>query len=206
MIDDPTLRWIVTALFGVSIAAYVYLLVAQRDRSTSTLNHVLHLAMAAAMILMAWRIGTEFSAVGPMIFFVVVGACFVYAASRASRAVSERLANSYYAVMAAAMVWMYAVMSGNVPGQATHPASAAKAMQMPAMDMPGMDMTGHEMSRPPAGLGWVTTVNWIAALGFAVVALYWSCHWVARRQSTRWEPLYQACTAAGTATMFFALL
>jgi hypothetical protein len=103
--------------------------------------------------------------------------------------------------MAAAMVWMYAVMSGDVPGHAGHRASDAMAM-----DMPGMAMPGHEMSRAPAGLDWVTTVNWIAALGFAVVALYWSCRWVARRPGTRLEPLYQACTAAGTATMFFALL
>jgi hypothetical protein len=49
-------------------------------------------------------------------------------------------------------------------------------------------------------------VNWVATLGFAVAALYWSCRWVARRQYARAEPLYQACTAAGTATMFFALL
>lgn len=201
MIGDLTLRWMVTALFGVSIAAYVYILVAQRNRSNGLINHLLHLTMAAAMILMAWHIGMELSAVGPMVFFAVAGACFVRAASRASSATGERLVNSYYAVMTAAMVWMYAVMTGTGPGHADPPPSDSLAM-----DMPGMAMPGHEMPRAPAGLGWITTVNWIATLGFAVVALYWSCRWVAQRQHTRVEPLYQACTAAGTATMFFALL
>ncbi len=193
------LRWIVTALFGVSIATYVYLLVAQRDRSTSTVNHVIHLAMAAAMILMAWRIGMGVPAIGPMIFFVLAGAWFVRGAGQTSSAVNVRLTNSYYAVMTAAMVWMYAVMSGAVGGQTTHLPSDSLAMNMPGMEMPG-----HEMSRAPAGPGWITTVDWIAALGFAVVALYWSCRYVARRQSTRLEPLYQACTAAGTTVMLFA--
>jgi hypothetical protein len=47
---DPTLRWIVTAVFGVGIATYSYILVAQRARWTSTVNHLLHLTMSAAMI------------------------------------------------------------------------------------------------------------------------------------------------------------
>ncbi|BAX91371.1 DUF5134 domain-containing protein [Mycobacterium shigaense] len=201
MIGDLTLRWIVTALFGVGIAAYVYVLVAQRSQRTGTLSHLFHLTMAAAMILMAWHIGVQLSAVGPMIFFALAGASFAYAAGRAASAFGERLTNSYYAVMAAAMVWMYAEMSGEMPRPASHPAPDAMAM-----DMPGMELTGHEMSRAPTGLGWIAAVNWIAALGFAVVALYWSCRWIARRPGTRMEPLYQACTAAGTAAMFFALL
>lgn len=199
MIGDLTLRWIVTALFGISIATYVYLLVAQRDRATSTIDHLLHLTMAAAMVLMAWHVGMDLSTSGPMVFFGLAGAWYVRAAGRASSAIGQRLTNCYYAVMTAAMVWMYAVMSGNLPGQASHPTSLA-------MTMPGMEMPGHQMSRAPTGPGWITTVNWIAALGFAVVALYWSCRYAARRQSTRLEPLYQACTAAGTAAMFFALL
>lgn len=201
MIDDFTLRWVVTALFGVGMAIYAYILVAQRNRSTSPLSHVLHLTMAAAMILMAWHIGMEFSAVGPMVFFAAAGVCFVRAAGRTSSAAGERLINSYYAVMTAAMVWMYAVMSDVVPRQAGHPAPDSMAM-----NMPGMEMAGHEMGHAPAGLEWIAMVNWIATLGFAVVALYWSCRWVAGRQYARVEPLYQACTAAGTATMFFALL
>jgi hypothetical protein len=199
LISDFTLRWIVTALFGISIATYVYLIVVQRDRPRSTINHLLHLTMAAAMVLMAWHVGMDLSTAGPMIFFGLASAWYVRAASRASSAIGDRLTNSYYAVMTAAMVWMYAVMSGNLPGQASHPTSLA-------MSMPDMEMPGHQMSRAPTGPGWITTVNWIAALGFAVVALYWSGRYAARRQSTRLEPLYQACTAAGTAAMFFALL
>ncbi|MCV7409421.1 hypothetical protein AWC05_10290 [Mycobacterium florentinum] len=201
MIGDFPLRGIVTALFGVSIATYVYLLVVQRDRPTSAINHLLHLTMATAMILMAWHVGMDLSTAGPMIFFALAGAWFARAACRASSATSERLTNSYYAVMTATMAWMYAAMSDNLPGQASHPTSDSLAMNMPGMEMPG-----HQMSRGPAGPGWITAVNWIAALGFAVVALYWSCRYTARRQSTRLESLYQACTAAGTAMMFVAQL
>ncbi|SPM32540.1 DUF5134 domain-containing protein [Mycobacterium rhizamassiliense] len=201
MLSDPTLRWVVTALFGAGIAAYAYVLVVQRNRSASPLGHVLHLTMAAAMILMAWRIGMELSAVVPMIFFGVAGVGFVWAASRASTTTGERLINSYYAAMTAAMVWMYAVMSDLLPRGGGHAAPDSMAMEMPGMRMPG-----HEMGHATAGIGWIAMVNWTATLGFAVVALYWSCRWVARRQYARVEPLYQACTAAGTATMFFALL
>ncbi|GBG36978.1 DUF5134 domain-containing protein [Mycobacterium montefiorense] len=201
MNGDPTLRWIVTVLFGVSVATYIYTLVAQRDRSTSTVSHVLHLAMATAMILMAWSIDMAVPVIVPMIFFVLTGAWFVRAAGQISSTVGVRLTNSYYAVMTAAMVWMYAVMSGYLPRQTTHPPSDSLAMNMPEMEMPG-----HELSSAPAGSGWITTVNWIAALGFAVVALFWSCRCAARRKSTHLEPLYQACAAAGTAMMLFAQL
>ncbi|WP_096285314.1 DUF5134 domain-containing protein [Mycobacterium ahvazicum] len=201
MIGDCTLRWIVTALFGVSIATYVYLLVAQRDRSTSTIDHLLHLTMAATMILMAWHIGGDVSTAAPMIIFASAGAWFVRAACRRSFATGERLTNAYYAAMAAAMVWMYAVMSGSLPGQVSHPKPDSLAMNMPGMEMPA-----HEMSKAPAGFGWITAVNWIVVLGFAVAALYWSSRCAARRQSARLVPMYQACAAAGTAAMFFAQL
>jgi integrase len=45
---DVALRWIITTLFGASIATYVYGLVAQYGRWTSTINHLLHLMMSAA--------------------------------------------------------------------------------------------------------------------------------------------------------------
>ncbi|WP_281173693.1 DUF5134 domain-containing protein [Mycobacterium genavense] len=120
MIGDVTLRWVVTALFGISIAIYVYLLVAQRVRSTDIINHLLHVAMAVAMILMAWHIGLDLPTVVPMTFFTAAGAWFVCTAIRASSATGERLTNSYFALMTAAMAFMYAVMCGTLPGQASH--------------------------------------------------------------------------------------
>jgi len=50
LMGDLALRWIVTTLFGASIATYVYMLVAQQGRWTSTVNHLLHLVMSAAMV------------------------------------------------------------------------------------------------------------------------------------------------------------
>jgi hypothetical protein len=221
LIGDLTLRWIVTILFGVSIATYVYILVAQHDRQTSTVNHLLHLTMSAAMIVMAWRVGVNLPTVGPMIFFLLAGVWFVRVAGRVSSATRDRLTNYYYAVKMAAMAWMYAVMNGSLPGQTghspDHALSGSLAMNMSGMDMSmsGMEMPAHEMSPTLPGPGWITTVNWIAALGFAVVALYWPCRCFAGRrmnpvphaaQLARLEPLYQAFTAAGTAVMFGALL
>ena len=78
-----------------------------------------------------------------------------------------------------------------------------------------MEMWAHAMSRTPSGPGWITTVNWIATLGFAVVALHWLCRYFAQRrmnpvqhavQLAHLELLSQAFTAAGTAFMFGVML
>src|SRR5262249_51751470 len=113
---DLALTWIVTLLFGVSNATYVYILVAQHGRRTGTIKHLLHLAMSAAMILMAWRVGMNLPTVGPMIFFLLAGVWFVCVAGRVSLPARDRLTNCYYAVMVAAMAWMYALMNGSLPG------------------------------------------------------------------------------------------
>lgn len=51
---DNTVRWLVTALFAVSFASYAYFLVAQRRCWTGVVSQLLHLAMSAVMISMAW--------------------------------------------------------------------------------------------------------------------------------------------------------
>jgi hypothetical protein len=214
LIGDLALRWIVTMLFGVSIATYLYTLVAQRGRWTSTVNHLLHLTMSAAVILMAGRIGLNLPTVGPMVFFLLAGVWFVRVAGRVSAATGDRLANCYYAVMVAAMAWMYALMNGSLPGQTGHLPAHAQSGSL-VMGMSGMEMSAQEMSRTVLGPGWITTVNWIATLGFAAVALSWPCHYFAKRrtnpvqhaaQLAHLELLYQAFTAAGTALMFGVML
>ena len=214
LIGDVALRWIVTTLFGASIATYMYIPGAQRGRWTSTVNHLLHLVMSAAMILMAWGVGMSLPTVGLMIFFLLAGVWFAGAAGRMSTATGDRLTNGYYAVMMAAMAWMFVAMNGRLPSQFGHSSDRAQSAAA-ATDMSGMDMPAHEMSPIEPAAEWIATVNSIAALGFAVVALYWACRNLAKRRvdavpHTRrlahLEPIYQACTAAGTALMFGALL
>jgi hypothetical protein len=208
--DGIELRWIVSALLGASIATYVYFLV-RHARWTSTVEHFLHLTMLAAMILMAWHIDLEVPALGPTLFFLFAGIWFVYMAGTASPAAPDRFHNYYSAAMMAAMAWMYAVMNGSLPGQIKH----SSDMSGVEMNMPGMAMSPNEMSHAPTAPGWVASVNWIAALGFAIMALYWPCRYFAERRTSPLSyasapsglaPVYQACGAAGTAVMFGWLL
>jgi uncharacterized protein DUF5134 len=211
MIGETPLRWAVTLLFATSVGVYAYLVVTQRDQWTARLTHLLHLTMSVAMVLMVWRVGLDLPAVGPTLFFLLAGIWFVGVAAWASSA-SQRLKTCYYAAMMAAMAWMYALMSGAVPGVSAHlHAQAGSAV----MDMPGMQPPAHEMSPATPGFSWVSAVNWMGVTAFAAVALYWSCRFVGQRQMNRapattrvvwWEPLYQASTAAGTALMFDALI
>jgi hypothetical protein len=212
MIGETSLRWAVTLLFSVSLAMYAYLVVAQCDRWPGRLTHLLHLTMSVAMVLMVWRVGLDLPAIGPTLFFLVAGVWFVGVAVWASSASHQRLKIWYYAAMMGAMAWMYALMSGAVPGVSTHPHSQPSSA---AMDMPGMQPPAHDMSPGTTGFSWVSAVNWIGVAAFAAVALYWSYRFVGERRMNRvpttarvvwWEPLYQASTAAGTALMFDALI
>ncbi|OBI39791.1 DUF5134 domain-containing protein [Mycobacterium colombiense] len=212
MIGETAMRWVVTVLFGVSNAMYAYLVVAQHDRWTSRLTHLLHLTMSVAMVLMVWRVGLDLPALGPMLFFLLAAVWFVGVAVRASAQSRQRLKTCYYAAMMAAMAWMYALMSGAVPGVSTHPHSQPDSA---VMDMPGMTLPSHGMSSAAAGFPWVSAANWIGVAAFAAVALYWSYRFIGERRMNRvpttaravwWEPLYQASTAAGTALMFDALV
>jgi hypothetical protein len=205
---DNTLRWVVTALFAVSFAAYAYFLVAQRRCWTSVVSQLLHLAMSAVMILMAWGVGMTLPTVAATMCFLLGGAWFVSIAGRTPWAVEGRLTNYYYAVMMVAMAWMYGAMNGSLPGRSEH--SGGDAMSMPAHDAaPGPQHAAQHM--PQAAPDWVAMVNWTAALGFAAVAIYWAYRWMARRwanlmpravQLTHAQIVTQTVTAAGTALMF----
>jgi len=148
------------------------------------------------------------------LYILLAGLWFARAAGRISTATGERLTNGYYAVMMAAMAWMFAAMNGRLPGQIGHSFDRAPSEAL-AMNMSETDMTStHQMSSTGTGAQWITMVNWVATLGFGIVALYWACQYIARRrigpvlrtgQLARLEPLYQVCTAAGTALMFGTL-
>jgi hypothetical protein len=211
LIGGLALRWIVTVLFGVSIATHAYISAAQHVRWSNSVTHLLHLAMSAAMILMVWQVGLDLPAMGPTLFFLLAGVWFACLAVRVWPQSRERLKTCYYAAMMAAMAWMYALMGAGLAGHTTHShhhASASADIGASSMRMPA-----HEMSPLAPELSWITAANWIAALGFAAVALYWSCRFFGERRMNRdaarlarMEPLHQAFTAAGTALMFGALI
>lgn len=212
MIGDPALRWVVTVLFGVSVAMYAYVAVAQRDQWIRTVNHLIHLMMSLAMVLMVWQVGLGLPATGPILFFLLAGVWFLCAAVWAKPVSRQRLKTCYYAAMMGAMAWMYALMSGVVPGVPTPSHSRPDSA---VMDMPGMKLHPHDMPSVTIEFSWVAAANCILMAGFAAVALYWSYRFLGERRMTlvptttrpfRWEPLYQASTAAGTALMFDALL
>lgn len=113
VIDDIVLRWIVTVLFAASTAGYAYIMSAQRVRSIDSVNHLLHLAMSMAMLVMAWPAGMTRSAVGPMAFFLLAAVWFVFASGRVPSGMPGRLTNGYHAAKMTAMAWMYAVMAGS---------------------------------------------------------------------------------------------
>ncbi|MGB5794512.1 MAG: DUF5134 domain-containing protein [Mycolicibacter algericus] len=214
MIDDLALRWIVTVLFAASIAGYGCILAAQHNRWTCTVNHVLHLAMSAAMIVMAWPAGMALPVVGPMIFFLLAAGWFVLAPGRVFSGIADRLINSYHAMKMTAMAWMYAVMSGHLPGQTCHP-SGHSGHGSPGMQMAAMDMSGPEAAWTETEPGWIIIVNAIAAVGFAIAALYWLYRYAAERRSNAVShrpqpvvlgPLCQALMAAGAALMFAVMV
>lgn len=205
---DNTVRWLVTALFAVSFAAYAYFLVAQRRCWTGVVSQSLHLAMSAVMILMAWGVGMSLPTIVPATCFLLGGAWFVGIAGHAPWAADGRLTNYYYGLMMVAMAWMYGAMNGSLPGHSEH--IGVDAMNMPAHGAAsGVQHAAHHL--PQAAANWVSMVNWTAALGFGAVAIFWSYRWMVQRW-TRLTPrtvrltyaqiVTQAVTAAGTALMF----
>jgi hypothetical protein len=214
VLSDSALRWTVTTLFGISIAAYAYILCVQHRRWTNAFSHLLHVTMCAAMILMAWRVGLHLPAIGPIVFFLIAVIWFVHAAGRGSSATRDRWTNCYHAVMMAAMAWMYALMDGVLPGNAGHSPHHAQSGSLIDLSAAHMPVPGH--SGTISGSSWISMVNFFAILGFTIVAVYWPCRYlfVERRanpashalQLTHLEQLSHAFVAAGTALMFGMML
>lgn len=211
MIGDLALRWTVTVLFGVSFAWHLYRLVAQRDRWICTIERLLHIVMCAAMVVMAWPAGMSLPTVGPIVFFLAAAAWFVLVASHLFSGDDGRLANGYHAIMMAAVAWLYAVMASGPLGPRAHSPGDTMSSS-PDMKMTGMDMPVAATGEP----GWITTLNWIATIGFAIAAIYWLYRYFAHRKpnpgtntARRWDWGTTPChafMAAGMAIMFGVML
>lgn len=222
MIQDLTLRWVVTLLFVLSAAECVYAIAAGRRRWPSVVGYSLHTIMAVAMAVMAWPWGADLPTVGPMVFFLLATVWFVVIAASGAAA-GHRIVTVYHALMMLAMAWMYAVMNGRLlPGQSSGSGEASSAGHhaghtdmpgMPGMDMPGMGATD---TAAPSGTGypaWIATLNWVCTVGFAIAAVFWLYRYLVARQSRSSGDtvhhlglLSQAMMAAGMAIMFGVML
>jgi len=221
VIQDLALRWVVTLLFGLSAAGLVFVIASGHLWWTSMVGHVLHVVMAVAMAVMAWPEGAKLPTTGPMVFFLFAAAWFaVIALTRAE--VGHRVSNSYHSLMMLAMAWMYAVMNGQLlPGQSSlHHPSPMPEMNMPGMEMPGMEMSGkgrsdmHGSTVDNGYPAWITAINWVITIGFALATVFWIYRYFAgrqRRDSAECEDhrlgvVCQAMMAAGMAIMFGLML
>lgn len=217
MIQDMTLRWVVTLLFVFSAAVCVQTIVANRHSAANVVSHSLHAIMAIAMAVMVWPRGAELPPRAPMIFFLVAALWFAVSTARVA---GHRAANVYHAFMMLAMSWMYAAMGGlNLP-------KASDSALMDGMPgMPGMDASaghgghaghsGHSMSgtggAEPAT--WVGALNWMCTIGFSIAAVFWLYRLITVRLQSSEERshqfvgiLCQLAMATGMAIMFGVML
>lgn len=210
MIADLALRWVVTVLFALSAAECTYALARSRGSLTDAVSQLLHLAMAVAMVVMAWPRGAELPTVGPMVFFSTAAVWFLAGLLR-SGTTPSRLVDGYHAAMMLAMAWMYAVMNGDVLARRTETV-AAGSHDMPAMHMHhggGTAMAAETMSVQPL---WIPTINWLLTIGFVIAAVVWLHRYFAARQRSERSPfthfgtLCRAMMAAGMAIMFAVTL
>lgn len=130
---------------------------------------------------MAWPVGMELPTLGPMAFFLAAAVWFVLVAAHVFSGDDGRLTNGYHANMMAAVAWLYAVMRGGPLGRRDHPPDHTMPSS-PGMKMPGMDISVPHTAEP----WWITTLNWIAAVGFASAAGV--LHIAGRRTAGRKEP------------------
>lgn len=206
MIADLTLRWVVTVLFALSAAEYTYACVRSRGRLSIAVSEVLHLAMAVAMLVMAWPRGAQLPTVAPMLFFLAAAVWFVARLVRAA-ATHSRLLDGYHAAMMLAMGWMYAAMNGTLLPHTTETMSGdGHAMSTMHMHHGGGAASAVEpMSVQPQ---WILAINWLLAIGFGIAAVGWLYRYFSARQRSgtssfsHFGTLCRAMMAAGMAIMF----
>jgi hypothetical protein len=215
MIDKFVVPLVITGVFSVGIVQCLYVLAAQLDSWRRRISTLLHLVMTVAMIVMAWSAGTQLPTNEPMVFFGIAAIWFVAWAVTGASGARQRLVDGYHAVMMTAMAWMFAVIhtgpSASHSGHSHHHDAHASGMHTSST----IDASSMELSPKISEPAWVTTINWIAALGFAIATVYWLSRFVAERppdsrshevQLARPELLCQACMAAGAAIMFGAMV
>jgi hypothetical protein len=211
VIQDLTLRWIVTLLFLFSAAVCFRSIAAGRHSGADVISHSLHAVMAVAMAVMAWPRGADLPPRAPMVFFAAAALWFAVVTARTA---GHRAADGYHAAMMLAMAWMYAAMGG-LPV----PTDDGGAMAGADVSMAGMGggHAGHGggaatgLAAEP--LGWYGALNRLCVIAFAVAAAYWLYRFViARLRGSAGTAdhsvgiLCQFAMAAGMGIMFAVML
>lgn len=212
MIADLALRWVVTVLFALSAVECTYALLGSRGRPGAAVSQLLHLAMAIAMVVMAWPRGAELPTLGPMYFFLAAAVWFLAGLLR-SATTQGRVIDGYNAAMMLAMAWMYAAMNGNVIARQSETV-AAGGHDMHAMHMSGHPGGGTAMAMEHVSVQplWIPAINWLLTIGFVIAAAVWLHRYFTARQQAGTVPfshfgtLCRAMMAAGMAIMFGVML
>jgi Trk-type K+ transport system membrane component len=214
MIHDLLLRWVVTGLFVLGAAESGLTIITERRPWMSVVDHGLHFAMAVAMVVMAWPWSAGFPTIGPTVFFLLAALWFATTGVVAARTAPQRGMCGYHGLMMLAMAWMYTLMNGRLlPLRSSTQRHASLDTSMPGMDMAAMNT-------PAGGASpvWVSAVNWIGTVGFALAAVFWMSrvvrafnrrkrrHRAAECGSPGHSALAQAVIAAGMAIMFGATI
>lgn len=211
MIEDLLLRWVVTALFVVTAVLFAAASAANRRAPTYVVSGALHIVMAVAMVVMAWPQGAALPTTPPMLFFLLAALWYVIMTFAQP---GHRVANAYHAAMMLAMAWMYAVMSGALlpaPTDGSGGGGGHGGHHHGGHSMPGGDMAAAAPSdtTPP----FVTGLNWVCTVGFAVAAAVWLYVYFVRRRAEPESPATrffgitgQVLMATGMAIMFGVML
>lgn len=209
MIEDLLLRCVVTALFVVTAALFGVASAANRGAVTYVVSGALHIIMAVAMVAMAWPQGAAIPTTPPMLFFLLAAVWYVVVTFAQP---GHRLTNAYHAAMMLAMAWMYAVMSGQlVPASADGSSGGGHGGHHHGGHvMPGGDMAAAPSDTTPP---FVTGLNWVCTVGFAIAAAVWLYVYFVRRRAEPEAPATQffgitgqVLMATGMAIMFGVML
>ncbi|ASO21230.1 hypothetical protein FHR81_002199 [Actinoalloteichus hoggarensis] len=184
MVDEPLLRWLFTIGFAVALIGFLRQLAGRRVDGPSLparISALTHVLMCVAMIAMAWPWGMSVPLTPQLVVFSLATAWFLaltVGRLRAGRELAGGLsAHVHHTLMAAAMVWMLAIM----PAAMTAPSSGRGGHNhaLAALGPAGEQVTTlGAVSTPPERLG----LSSVVAVLTGVIGLYLilsSLRWIA---------------------------
>ncbi|HVV08007.1 DUF5134 domain-containing protein [Amycolatopsis sp.] len=186
MIPETPLRWILTLAFAGAGAFCAYRFL-RHGSAAHRVSDVLHLAMCAGMIAMAWPAAMNLARVPQILLFSIAALWFTGLLVFDVRCHHGKLALGYHAVMTAAMAWMVLIMPTAMSGTST--AAPAAGGEHAGMDMGAGTLTIDAPAH-------VVVVAIVLTIVFAVAGVLWLARAIdgARPAHAPWLP------AAGLAT------